>query len=169
MGSVAYLATLLQIQPTGIVRVDSTSSDWSRAMLRMGVLLVSAVATSAKDKKSINSFISTGIMRTKARLLRPLSCSTSVMDKTTIALHCVYKSRSSFICVDRGFFQFFVRKFRILANCTFARDDIYFVRRGRSLERYLSKGGPKIQEAIQGRIVYWNTPTDILSELVKII
>lgn len=50
-----------------------------------------------------------------------------------------------------------------------SRDDVYFVRRGRSLERYLSKGGPKIQEAIQGRIVYWNTSTDILSELVEII
>ncbi|KAG0026868.1 hypothetical protein BGZ81_006043 [Podila clonocystis] len=49
------------------------------------------------------------------------------------------------------------------------KDDIYFVRRGRSLEKFLSKGGPKIQEAIQGRIVYWNSPTDIFNELADII
>ncbi|KAF9384220.1 hypothetical protein CPB97_005848 [Podila verticillata] len=49
------------------------------------------------------------------------------------------------------------------------KNDIYFVRRGRSLERYLSKGGHKIQEAIQGRIVFWDTPSDILDELHSVI
>ncbi|KAF9423457.1 hypothetical protein BGZ94_008281 [Podila epigama] len=48
-------------------------------------------------------------------------------------------------------------------------NDIYFVRTGRSLERYLAKGGPTLQNAIQGRIVYWTRPLDILKELEAVL
>ncbi|KAF9556934.1 hypothetical protein EC968_007874 [Mortierella alpina] len=40
--------------------------------------------------------------------------------------------------------------------------DIYFVRKGRSLEAYLEKGAPGIREAIKARIVLWTRAADIL-------
>lgn len=44
--------------------------------------------------------------------------------------------------------------------------DIYFVRKGRSLEKYLNKtDAPGIREAIYARIVYWDKADEILSEL----
>ncbi|KAF9137067.1 hypothetical protein BGX30_010592 [Mortierella sp. GBA39] len=44
--------------------------------------------------------------------------------------------------------------------------DIYFVRKGRSLEKYLNKSdAPGIREAIYARIVYWDKADEILSEL----
>ncbi|KAF9926790.1 hypothetical protein FBU30_003701 [Linnemannia zychae] len=49
-----------------------------------------------------------------------------------------------------------------------ASKDIYFVRKGRSLEKYLqSPGTPQIQEAIHARIVYWDKAGEILTELQK--
>ncbi|KAG0278187.1 hypothetical protein BGZ95_004500 [Linnemannia exigua] len=45
-------------------------------------------------------------------------------------------------------------------------EDIYFVRKGRSLEKYLNKAeSPEIQKAILSRIVYWDRAGEILSEL----
>ncbi|KAF9127486.1 hypothetical protein BGW39_005820 [Mortierella sp. 14UC] len=45
-------------------------------------------------------------------------------------------------------------------------EDIYFVRKGRSLEKYLNKtDAPDIRMAIHSRIVYWDKAGEILSEL----
>ncbi|KAF9104921.1 hypothetical protein BGX29_000978 [Mortierella sp. GBA35] len=45
-------------------------------------------------------------------------------------------------------------------------DDIYFVRRGRSLEKYLNlSDAPQVREAIHARIVYWDKAGEILAEL----
>ncbi|KAF9192320.1 hypothetical protein BGZ50_008684 [Haplosporangium sp. Z 11] len=44
--------------------------------------------------------------------------------------------------------------------------DIYFVRRGRSLEAYLTnKNKIGVMEALKARIVYWNAASDVLQEL----
>ncbi|KAF9963298.1 hypothetical protein BGZ65_004616 [Modicella reniformis] len=43
--------------------------------------------------------------------------------------------------------------------------DILFVRRGRSLEAYLTRDDPAIQEVLKARIVYWKRAGDILEEL----
>ncbi|KAF9152363.1 hypothetical protein BG015_005356 [Linnemannia schmuckeri] len=44
--------------------------------------------------------------------------------------------------------------------------DIYFVRKGRSLEKYLNMAdAPEIRRAIRARIVYWDKAGEILSEL----
>ncbi|KAF9578796.1 hypothetical protein BGW38_005239, partial [Lunasporangiospora selenospora] len=47
-------------------------------------------------------------------------------------------------------------------------DDLYFVRRGRSLERYFETG-PGVPNAIRGKIVYWERPSEILRELQQVI
>ncbi|KAF9351681.1 hypothetical protein BGX26_010360 [Mortierella sp. AD094] len=47
------------------------------------------------------------------------------------------------------------------------QQDIFFVRRGRSLEKYLTKEGqdPAVLEAIKARTVFWERAGDILKEL----
>ncbi|OAQ29304.1 hypothetical protein K457DRAFT_32451 [Linnemannia elongata AG-77] len=48
--------------------------------------------------------------------------------------------------------------------------DIYFVRKGRSLEKYLNKtDAPGIREAIYARVVYWDKADEILSELQSVL
>lgn len=49
-----------------------------------------------------------------------------------------------------------------------ASQDIYFVRKGRSLETYLEKGAPGIREAIKARIVLWTRAADILTAIQEI-
>ncbi|KAF9289378.1 hypothetical protein BGZ68_009492 [Mortierella alpina] len=46
--------------------------------------------------------------------------------------------------------------------------DVYFVRKGRSLEAYLKKGAPGIREAIRARIVLWTRAADILTVVQEI-
>ncbi|KAF9107477.1 RNA polymerase II mediator complex subunit [Mortierella sp. AM989] len=48
-----------------------------------------------------------------------------------------------------------------------SHQDIYFVRRGRSLEKYLTKEGqdPAVLQAIKARTVYWEQAVDILKDL----
>ncbi|KAG0324943.1 hypothetical protein BGZ99_001245 [Dissophora globulifera] len=43
--------------------------------------------------------------------------------------------------------------------------DVYFVRRGRSLEKYLARGDPAINGALKAQIVLWDKAGDILHEL----
>ncbi|KAG0198369.1 hypothetical protein BGX28_008203 [Mortierella sp. GBA30] len=44
-------------------------------------------------------------------------------------------------------------------------NDIYFVRKGRSLEAYLTRGAPEIRQAIKARTVLWTAASEILKEL----
>ncbi|KAF9984742.1 hypothetical protein BGZ75_003704 [Mortierella antarctica] len=46
--------------------------------------------------------------------------------------------------------------------------DIYFVRKGRSLEAYLEKGAPGIREAIKARTVLWTRAAEILKVVQEI-
>ncbi|KAF9968847.1 hypothetical protein BGZ70_003585 [Mortierella alpina] len=46
--------------------------------------------------------------------------------------------------------------------------DIYFVRKGRSLEAYLEKSAPNIRDAIKARIILWTRAADILKVVQEI-